>query len=125
VQIIVSIIVAAYEGSTDRGKRGYKSLGFAAIWSMFLVIAFTYLGYQIAFTSKSTELLVGFMIGVAAMLTELFFVLMCIFFIIGSEGSSSNQSNTLLFYFNYFRTFDYKLFIIYIYLIIIFFCFFT
>jgi hypothetical protein len=83
VQCIVSIAVAATNAKTG----GYKSASFAAIWSMFLVIGFTTVGGQIVFGGKSSELLVGFMIGVAFMLCELFFVLMVAFFILGSEAT--------------------------------------
>mmetsp|Transcript_29907 Transcript_29907/g.41088 ORF Transcript_29907/g.41088 Transcript_29907/m.41088 type:complete len:197 (+) Transcript_29907:64-654(+) len=87
VQVIVSIAVAAANAKTSLG--GLKSAGFAAIWSMFLVIIFTVLGGKMVLTSnKSSELMVGFMIGIAAMLTELFFVLMVMFFILGQEASS-------------------------------------
>jgi preprotein translocase subunit SecG len=59
---------------------------------MFLVVGFTGLGATIVFGGKATELLVGFLIGVAAMLAELFFVLMVMFFIIGTNAANSNQS---------------------------------
>jgi len=85
VQVIVSIAVAA-ANNTDVG--GYKSATFAAIWSMFLVIFSTAVGGQIVFAGKSSELLVGFMIGFSAMLTELFFVLMVLFFILSSEATT-------------------------------------
>jgi hypothetical protein len=74
---------------------GYKSASFAAIWSMFLVIVFTVLGAMIVFNGKCSELLVGFMIGVAAMLTELFFVLMVIFFVLGTNGDSNGYRKSL------------------------------
>lgn len=89
VQVIVSIAVAA---ANDTYDFGYKSAAFAAIWSMFLVVGFTGLGATIVFGGKATELLVGFLIGVAAMLAELFFVLMVMFFIIGTNAANSNQS---------------------------------
>lgn len=54
---------------------------------MFLVIAFTGLGGKVVFGGKSSELLVGFLIGVAAMLTELFFVLMVTFFVLGQNAT--------------------------------------
>ena len=41
--------------------------------------------------SKSSELFVGFMIGIAGMLTELFFILMVIFFILGQEAGSKSK----------------------------------
>lgn len=83
VQVIVSIAVAA---ANTNARGGYKSVSFAAIWSMFLVIIFTAVGAQIVFGGRSSELLVGFMIGTSAMLCELFFVLMVIFFILGQNA---------------------------------------
>ena len=91
VQIIVSIAVAA-ANSKAGSEGGMKSAGFAAIWSMFLVLGFTYIGGKIVFGDKSSELLVGFMIGIAYMLVELFFVLMIVFFILGSDANKSGYS---------------------------------
>ncbi|RYG63325.1 hypothetical protein EON64_16150 [archaeon] len=85
--MIVSIAVAA---ANSNATGGLKSASFAAIWSMFLVIAFAIVGAQIVFGGRSSELLVGFMIGTAAMLTELFFVLMVIFFVMGENASTNN-----------------------------------
>mmetsp|Transcript_12800 Transcript_12800/g.11612 ORF Transcript_12800/g.11612 Transcript_12800/m.11612 type:complete len:202 (+) Transcript_12800:95-700(+) len=84
VQIIVSIAVAASNSSSEGG---YKSMSFAAIWAMFLVIAFGLLGARIVFGGKAPELLIGFLIGVASMLAQLFFVLAVIFFGIGTEAA--------------------------------------
>jgi len=85
VQVILSCIVAA---KNSEGSKGYKSASFAAIWGMFVVIAFEAVAWGIVFHTKSSELLVGFMIGTAFMLAELFFVLMMVFFIIGTEAES-------------------------------------
>jgi len=85
VQVIVSIAVA---NANQKYTGGYKSAVFAALWSMFLVIGSTAVAGQIVFTGKSTELMVGFMIGFSAMLTELFFVLMVLFFILTSEAQT-------------------------------------
>jgi hypothetical protein len=87
--VIVSIIVAA---ANSNASGGYKSASFAAIWSMLLVIVFTLVGAQIVFGGRSSELLVGFMIGTAAMLTELFFVLMVIFFVLGQNATNAGYS---------------------------------
>lgn len=92
VQVIVSIAVAA---ANSNATGGLKSASFAAIWSMFLVIAFTGVGAQIVFGGRSTELLVGFMIGTAAMLTELFFVLMVIFFVLGQTATDKGYSKLM------------------------------
>jgi uncharacterized membrane protein len=88
VQVIVSIAVAA---ANDLSKTGYRSAAFAAIWSMFLVVSFVTLGGTIVFGGKASELLIGFQIGVAAMLTELFFVLMVIFFILGEKAKLNGK----------------------------------
>jgi F0F1-type ATP synthase assembly protein I len=56
---------------------------------MFLVIILLIQGAQVVFGGQSSEVAVGFMIGTAAMLTELFFVLMCIFFVIGQEAQNN------------------------------------
>ena len=59
---------------------------------MFLVIAFTAVGGQVVFAGKSSELLVGFLIGVSAMMTELFFVLMVFFFTLGEQAATIQAS---------------------------------
>jgi hypothetical protein len=88
VQVIVSIAVAA--ANTKAMLGGHNSATFAAIWSMFLAIGFAVLGARIVFTGRSSELLVGFMIGVATMMTELFFVLMVFFFALGEQATTGN-----------------------------------
>ena len=65
------------------------SASFAAMWSMFLVLMFTVHGYQIVFGAQSTEIGVGYMIGVAAMMTQLFFVLMCVFFVLSTDAKNA------------------------------------
>ena len=62
---------------------------------MFLVIIFLTLGGQIVFRANATKLQVGFMIGAAAMLCELFFVLMVCFFVLGTEATQYGQSKLL------------------------------
>ncbi len=86
IQIIVSIAVAAQNDPTKK-EGGLASASFAAIWSMFMVIAFTIHGAQIVFGAQSTEIGVGYMIGVAAMMVQLFFVLMCVFFVLATEAN--------------------------------------
>lgn len=55
---------------------------------MFLSILFGILGWRITRGTKSTALTVGFMIGAAAMMTQLFFMLAVIFFAIGTEAGN-------------------------------------
>lgn len=90
VQIIVSIACAA--ANTKKGANGHKAATFAALWSMFLVIIFVFIGYKIVKGGKSHPLLVGFMIGVAFMLAQLCFVLMAMFFTLGQEATQNGWS---------------------------------
>lgn len=82
----------------QRGEGGYPSATFAAIWSMFLCILFMIHGAQIVFGSVSSELGVGFMIGVAAMMTQLFFVLMCVFFVLATEAKTAGYGKEEMFF---------------------------
>ena len=98
IQCIVSIVVAVKQKTIG----GLPSATFAAIWSMFLCMLFTIHGAQIVFGGASSELGVGFMIGVASMMTQLFFVLMCTFFVLSTEakkqGYGEQQNISKLFY---------------------------
>mmetsp|Transcript_2586 Transcript_2586/g.2736 ORF Transcript_2586/g.2736 Transcript_2586/m.2736 type:complete len:218 (-) Transcript_2586:190-843(-) len=87
VDCIVSISVAGMNNETHGGSSG---LVFAALWSLFLVIIFDIAGSQLIFYGNCSALMVGFVIGVAAMLAELFLVLMCVFF---SFGTSSKHKD--------------------------------
>lgn len=53
---------------------------------MFLSVGFSFLGYSVFMGRRSSPLVVGFMIGIAAMLCQLFFMLAIIFFAIGTEA---------------------------------------
>lgn len=87
VQVIVSCATAAANSTT---AAGYKSASFAALWAMFLALTFQALSYSIVFKQQSSALFVGFMIGSGFMTAELFFMLMCIFFILGTEAQTLN-----------------------------------
>lgn len=87
IQCLVAIICAAFNSQTPNG---YKSASFAAIWDMFILIGFVRAAYSIVFHNKSSELVVGCMMGMAYMLSQLFFVLMVVFFIFGGEADVNN-----------------------------------
>ena len=53
---------------------------------MFIIILFTFLGGRVVLRGRSHPIIVGFMIGFTFMLAELLFVIMCIFFGLGSEA---------------------------------------
>lgn len=89
IQFAISVAVAQIN-STAVG--GYRSATFAAIWAMFLVIIFAYIGAKVSLKGSSTRLQVGFLIGAASMLSELFFLLMCYFFVLGNEAKTLGYS---------------------------------
>lgn len=87
VQVIVSIATCV---QNSKAMGGYKSASFAAIWTMFLVLIFLYQSGQLVFRNQASKVQVGFLIGSGAMLSELMFVLMCVFFVLGTEASTNN-----------------------------------
>lgn len=89
VQIIVSCATAAVNSTTPAG---YKSGSFAALWAMFLALIFQGLSYTLVFRQQSSALYVGFMIGTGFMVSELFFMLMCVFFVLASEAATHNPT---------------------------------
>ena len=91
IQCLVAIICAAFNSQTTNG---YKSASFAALWDMFLLMGFVRAAYSIVFQNKSSELVVGCMMGMAYMLAQLFFVLMVVFFIFGMEAEVNNKSTS-------------------------------
>jgi len=87
VQLIVASAAAAANAQT---ANGYKSASFAAVWTLFLVLLFQVMSAYIVFKQKSSALFVGFVIGTGLMTSELFFMLMCVFFLIGTEAQTIN-----------------------------------
>lgn len=69
---------------------GYKSATFAAIWAMLLVILFAYQGALVVFYGRASAVVVGCVIGASAMMCQLFFVLMVVFFVLGKEATDMN-----------------------------------
>ena len=89
IQLIVASATAAANANTPNG---YKSASFAAVWGLFLVLLFQYMTAYIIFRQKSSALFVGFTIGMGFMTSELFFMLMCVFFLIGTEAETYNPA---------------------------------
>ena len=56
---------------------------------MLLVVMIVFLGGRIVLRGRSHPILVGFMIGLSFMLAELMFVIMCIFFGLGTEAAKN------------------------------------
>lgn len=92
-QVIVSIIVAQ---ANDVDHGGRKSMAFAATWSMLVAILFVITGSKVIFAGdRSAAFLVGFLIGAAGMMAELFFVLMVLFYTSGEEATSAGYGESL------------------------------
>ncbi len=66
---------------------------------MFLVAGFTVLSGRVVFGNKKSELMVGFMIGFAFMLSELSFVLAVAFYILGTEATHNGYCKSFDFRF--------------------------
>jgi hypothetical protein len=62
---------------------------------MFLVIIVLVQGGQVVFRHNASRIQMGFLIGSAAMLSELFFLLMCFFFVLGAEANTNGYGNQL------------------------------
>lgn len=89
IQFVLSIYVA-HANTSD--SFGYQSAVFAAIWSMLLTLCFTGVGSFVIFgDQKLTELQVGLFLGASTMLSELFFALMVIFYILGTNADPNSQ----------------------------------
>ena len=95
IQFAVSVAVAKINSTVEGG---YNSATFAALWAMFLVIIFAYIGAKVSLKGSSTRLQVGFLIGAASMLSQLFFLLMCYFFVLGNEAKILNYSKKKIIY---------------------------
>ncbi len=101
-QIIVSITVAT-ENSKIISTGGYQSGSFAAIWSMFMVIGFSLVsGRIILFGGRQPEMMIGFLIAFAFMLSELLFVLAVAFYILGAEATNQGYCKFLSIHFSIF-----------------------
>lgn len=62
---------------------------------MFLVLIFLGLGAHVVFVGNASPVQVGFLVGCAAMLCQLFFVLMCMFFVLGTEATNNGYGTSV------------------------------
>lgn len=62
---------------------------------MFLQIAFVIIGSKDVFRGHTTPLAAGFLLGTSIMLSELFFVLMCVFFVYGQVAKSLGADSAM------------------------------
>ena len=100
MDFIVSLVVAAKNNETPGGSKG---IGFAAVWSCFLVIVFSSAGCQVVFKGNNSAVMIGFLFGCSIMLAELFFVLMCVFFTYGTNAKTNKLGNDILYVISIFQ----------------------
>jgi hypothetical protein len=86
VYVIVAIISADDNHKSDDGT---KALGFAALWSAAILVVVVVTSAFVVFRAQSTAHHVGLLIGSTGMLSQLFFVLMILFFVYSEHASSS------------------------------------
>lgn len=85
--VIVSLICAGFNAETEGGSKG---LSFAAIWSALVVIAYAIIGSISVYSSNGADLFtIGNLIGMGAMLAQLYFVLMWVYFILGQRAGEN------------------------------------
>ena len=61
---------------------------------MLIQIFFVVVGSREVFRGHTTQLTAGFLMGTSAMLAELFFVLMCVFFTYGQVATNAGVGNS-------------------------------
>jgi heme A synthase len=104
--VIVSLVCAGFNAETTGGSKG---LSFAAVWSALLVIAYAIIGSVTVYSANGTDYFtIGNLIGMGAMLAQLFFVLMWVYYILGqgaaeqglvSEGADNAMGSICFFNF--------------------------
>lgn len=93
MDVIVSLVCAGFNAETTGGSKG---LSFAAIWSSFIVIAYAIIGSIAVYSANGANLFtVGNLIGMGAMLSQLFFVLMWVFFYLGQKSAEEGLGTDL------------------------------
>ena len=86
VYILVAIISADDNHKSDDGT---KALGFAALWTASIMTVLVIASAFVVFKGESSAHHVGLLIGSTGMMSQLFFILMIVFFVY-SEHASKN-----------------------------------
>eukprot|EP01041_Mallomonas_annulata_P012748 gene12748-26848_t len=111
IDFFVSVGVSTVNDQKIGGSNG---LSFAAMWSCLLVACFVTAGCQLIYQGNNSPLMVGFLIGCSAMLAELFFVLMCVFFSYAtyakSNGIETESANNVMGAFSFFNMLVFAIF---------------
>ncbi len=91
--VFASVVVADFN---VKSINGYEGAAFAAIWSAFLQLFFAFVGSKVIFSSQpSPPLMVGFLLGLAAMAAQLFFMLTCWYLALGVQAAQNGWSKNL------------------------------
>eukprot|EP00602_Paraphysomonas_sp_CaronLab_P010442 CAMPEP_0185024468 /NCGR_PEP_ID=MMETSP1103-20130426/7559_1 /TAXON_ID=36769 /ORGANISM="Paraphysomonas bandaiensis, Strain Caron Lab Isolate" /LENGTH=221 /DNA_ID=CAMNT_0027557447 /DNA_START=83 /DNA_END=748 /DNA_ORIENTATION=- len=85
VYVLVAILAA---DDNEKSEDGVKALGFSALWSSALLIIVMCGSAKVVFYGNASPHTVGMLIGSSAMLAQLFFVLMIVFFVFSEHAST-------------------------------------
>ena len=88
---VASLIVAA---SNDNERKGSKGVGFAAVWSAFMVLALCWFLYK-TLKEWRTASSVGFSIGATLTISQMFLCMFAIFVAMAKEAGITADTGTL------------------------------
>ena len=95
MDVIVSLVCAGFNAETEGGSKG---LSFAAVWSALIVIAYAIIGSITVYSSNGTDYFtLGNLIGMGAMLSQLFFVLMWVYYFLGQRAGQNGYGKIFVF----------------------------
>lgn len=86
--MLVAIISA---DDNHKSKDGTKALGFSAIWTAGILCVVVVFSAFVVFKGGSSAHHIGLLIGTTGMLSQLFFMLMIVFFVYGEHASSQGH----------------------------------
>jgi len=90
---LADIVVSCFVASQNNDPEGHEASGFVALWTMFLVVGYSFMGSRIIYTGKSSNAKIGFMVGAGGMLSELFLMSTFYFFLVASGDDHEHDDD--------------------------------
>jgi hypothetical protein len=95
---LIYILISIINGDDNhKSKHGTKALGFTALWSAGMVLLVMIASGVVVFYGKTSAHIIGLLIGVCAMLTQLLFVIMIVFFVYSEHANTSGHGSSPFF----------------------------
>lgn len=93
---LIYILIAIICGDDNhKSKYGTKAIGFTALWTAGMVLILMVSSGIVIFYGKAPPHIVGLIIGISGMLTQLLFVVMIVFFVYAEHAQSSGHGSPL------------------------------